>query len=107
VILFVLMMIAGILTLAVPAATSSRVAGCIAIRPDAIVLRDYSDLNVENGRRLIALLPFCSTCQFAMTIPADPATIPVITDGITHVRMRRQAADYALKAVPGTAPASV
>lgn len=39
----------------------------------------------RNGRRLIALLPFCSTCQFAMTIPANPATIPVITDGITHV----------------------
>ena len=24
-------------------------------------------------RRLSGLIPFCSTCQFTMTIPADPA----------------------------------
>src|SRR5688572_17177518 len=36
----------------------------------------------ENVRRLSALMPFCSTCQFTMTIPADPATIPIVTDGV-------------------------
>ena len=36
----------------------------------------------ENLRRLSALMPLCSTCQFAMTIPADPAAIPVVTDGV-------------------------
>ena len=39
----------------------------------------------ESLRRLSALLPFCSTCQFAMTIPADPAAIPIVTDGIVEV----------------------
>jgi serine/threonine-protein kinase RsbW len=32
--------------------------------------------------RLNALIPFCSTCQFTMTIPADPAAIPIVTDGV-------------------------
>jgi anti-sigma regulatory factor (Ser/Thr protein kinase) len=40
----------------------------------------YADL-----RRLSALMPFCSTCQFTMTIPADPAAIPALTDGVVQV----------------------
>jgi len=36
-------------------------------------------------RRLSGLIPYCSTCQFTMTIPADPAAIPKVTDGVTHV----------------------
>jgi anti-sigma regulatory factor (Ser/Thr protein kinase) len=36
-------------------------------------------------RRLSGLIPFCSTCQFTMTIPADPGAIPKVTDGVTHV----------------------
>ena len=36
-------------------------------------------------RRLSALMPYCSTCQFTMTIPADPREIPKLTDGVTHV----------------------
>ena len=36
-------------------------------------------------RRLSALMPYCSTCQFTMTIPADPREIPKVTDGVTHV----------------------
>jgi anti-sigma regulatory factor (Ser/Thr protein kinase) len=39
----------------------------------------------ENVRRLSALMPFCSTCQFTMTIPADPAAIPILTDGVVEV----------------------
>jgi anti-sigma regulatory factor (Ser/Thr protein kinase) len=38
-----------------------------------------------NVRRLSALIPYCSTCQFTVTIPADPAAIPTVTDGVTHV----------------------
>jgi anti-sigma regulatory factor (Ser/Thr protein kinase) len=38
-----------------------------------------------NLRRLSALMPFCSTCQFTMTIPADPAAIPILTDGVVEV----------------------
>jgi anti-sigma regulatory factor (Ser/Thr protein kinase) len=36
-------------------------------------------------RRLSALMPYCSTCQFTMTIPADPRQIPKLTDGVTQV----------------------
>lgn len=39
----------------------------------------------DNVRRLSAMMPFCSTCQFTMTIPADPTAIPALTDGVTHV----------------------
>src|SRR5687768_743336 len=39
----------------------------------------------ENVRRLSALMPFCSTCQFTMTIRADPAAIPILTDGVVEV----------------------
>jgi anti-sigma regulatory factor (Ser/Thr protein kinase) len=39
----------------------------------------------ENVRRLSALIPLCSTCQFSMTIPADPAAIPAVTDGVVEV----------------------
>lgn len=44
----------------------------------------------EDVRRLSALLPYCSTCQFTMTIPADPSAIPTLTDGITHVLQEKQ-----------------
>lgn len=39
----------------------------------------------DDVRRLSAMIPFCSTCEFTMTIPADPAAIPALTDGVVHV----------------------
>jgi anti-sigma regulatory factor (Ser/Thr protein kinase) len=39
----------------------------------------------ENVRRLSAFVPLCSTCEFTMTIPADPAVIPIVTDGVVEV----------------------
>jgi anti-sigma regulatory factor (Ser/Thr protein kinase) len=44
----------------------------------------------EDVRRLSALIPFCSTCQFTMTIPADPSAIPTVTDGVVHVLQEKQ-----------------
>jgi anti-sigma regulatory factor (Ser/Thr protein kinase) len=38
-----------------------------------------------NVRRLSALMPYCSKCEFTVTIPADPSAIPTVTDGVTHV----------------------
>ena len=32
-----------------------------------------------------SLMPFCSTCQFTLTIPADPAAIPIVTDGVVEM----------------------
>ena len=39
----------------------------------------------DNLRKLSAMMPYCSTCEFTMTIPADPAAIPTVTDGVTQV----------------------
>jgi anti-sigma regulatory factor (Ser/Thr protein kinase) len=39
----------------------------------------------DDVRRLSALIPYCSTCEFTMTIPADPAAIPTVTDGVMQV----------------------
>ena len=43
----------------------------------------------ENLRRLSALVPFWSTCEFTMTIPADPAVIPIVTDGVVELLEER------------------
>ena len=49
--------------------------------------RRVAELRVahENVQKLTAMMPFCSTCQFTMTIPADPSAIPRVTDGVTSV----------------------
>jgi anti-sigma regulatory factor (Ser/Thr protein kinase) len=39
---------------------------------------------LENARHLSALLPFCSACQFNIVIPADPAAIRTVTDGVAQ-----------------------
>jgi anti-sigma regulatory factor (Ser/Thr protein kinase) len=36
-------------------------------------------------QRLSALMPYCSACELNMIIPADPAAIPKVTDGVTHM----------------------
>ena len=40
---------------------------------------------LDGVNKLGALMPFCSACQFNMTIPADPRAIPTITDGVMHM----------------------
>jgi anti-sigma regulatory factor (Ser/Thr protein kinase) len=60
-------------------------------RAEAEQARTLAELRAaaENLRRLSALMPFCSTCQFTMTIPADPAAIPILTDGVVEVLEER------------------
>jgi anti-sigma regulatory factor (Ser/Thr protein kinase) len=41
-------------------------------------------------RRLSALIPYCSKCQFTMMIPADASAIPTVTDGVVQVLQERQ-----------------
>jgi anti-sigma regulatory factor (Ser/Thr protein kinase) len=36
----------------------------------------------ESIQKLAGLMPFCSTCEFTMTIPADPTAIPAVTEGV-------------------------
>lgn len=40
---------------------------------------------LDGVNKLGALMPFCSACQFNMTIPADPRAIPTVTDGVMHM----------------------
>lgn len=46
--------------------------------------RRLIELRVANHsiQKLAGLMPFCSTCEFTMTIPADPAAIPAVTEGV-------------------------
>jgi anti-sigma regulatory factor (Ser/Thr protein kinase) len=45
--------------------------------------------SLDNVNKLSGLLPYCSECQFNMTIPADPRAIPKVTDGVMQVLTER------------------
>jgi serine/threonine-protein kinase RsbW len=50
---------------------------------------------LESLRQLSAILPFCSSCEFNMVIPADPALIQTVTGGIGQaLRNTRGAAGH-------------
>jgi serine/threonine-protein kinase RsbW len=36
------------------------------------------------------MMPFCSNCEFTMTIPADPSAIPALTEGVTAVLTQKK-----------------
>ena len=55
--------------------------------------------SLERVGKLSALLPLCSTCQMNLTIPADPAHIPTVTDGITQLLQERRWAEDRVMAV--------
>jgi len=42
-----------------------------------------------NIQKLAGMMPFCSTCEFTMTIPADSAAIPTVTEGVTGMLMQK------------------
>lgn len=63
---------------------------------DALAARDRAEaeqaalnkqlqIAVDDVQKLSALIPYCSACQFDMTIPADPRAIPTITDGVMQL----------------------
>jgi GAF domain-containing protein len=45
---------------------------------------------LENVSKLSALIPYCSACQFNMTIPADPSQIPTISAGVMQMLAEKQ-----------------
>jgi anti-sigma regulatory factor (Ser/Thr protein kinase) len=45
--------------------------------------------SLENVNRLSALIPYCSTCEFNLVIPAAPAAIPTVTEGVIQLLERR------------------
>jgi anti-sigma regulatory factor (Ser/Thr protein kinase) len=48
------------------------------LRRRLIELRTAND----SVMKLAGMMPLCSTCAFTMTIPADPAAIPAVTEGV-------------------------
>lgn len=63
--------------------------------------RLYEELSSahDNVRKLSGMMPFCSTCQFTMTIPADPRAIPKVTDGVTQVLNEKGWSEHDIMAV--------
>ena len=53
--------------------------------------RRLAELREANGniQKLAGMMPFCSTCEFTMTIPADPAAIPTVTEGVTGMLVQK------------------
>lgn len=62
-------------------------------------LLDQLRASHEEVTKLSALIPFCSKTQFEMTIPADPSSIPTITDGVTQVLHAKKWAEPDIMAV--------
>ena len=57
----------------------------------ALAARDKAEADVI---KLSSLIPYCSTCQLDLTVPADPSAIPRITEGVTAVlRVKHWAED--------------
>src|SRR4029079_3312208 len=48
----------------------------------ACAARDQAEADVIT---LSGLIPYCSACQRALTIPADPSAIPQVAEGVTAV----------------------
>lgn len=42
-------------------------------------------VSLENVEKLGALLPFCSTCELNLVIPATPASIPTVSEGVRQL----------------------
>ena len=40
---------------------------------------------LDSVERLSSILPYCSTCEINMVVPADPAAIVGVTDGVTQL----------------------
>lgn len=68
---------------------------------EAAQLRLINELRAAHGdvRRLSGLMPYCSTCQFNMTIPADPSAIPAVTDGVVQVLQEKHWPEQDIMAV--------
>ena len=57
---------------------------------DRTQLIEQLEVQLSGVQRLTALVPYCSACQFDVTIPADARSIGTITDGVTQLLRERQ-----------------
>ena len=62
----------------------------------ALAARDRAEADVA---KLSSLIPYCSTCQMDLTVPAEAAAIPRITDGVTAVLRAKRWNDDDIMAV--------
>jgi len=62
----------------------------------ALSARDKAETDVM---KLSSLIPYCSTCQMDLTVPAEPSAIPRITDGVTAVLRGKRWGDDDIMAV--------
>jgi anti-sigma regulatory factor (Ser/Thr protein kinase) len=66
-----------------------ELAGALAARDRAEEARErlIAELReaLDSVDRLSALLPYCSTCEINMVVPADPAAIAGVTDGVAQL----------------------
>lgn len=62
----------------------------------ALAARDRAEADVM---KLSSLIPYCSTCQLDLTVPADPSAIPRITDGVSAVLRGKRWPDDDIMAV--------
>lgn len=53
----------------------------------------------ESIQKLAGMMPFCSTCEFTMTIPADPAAIPAVTEGVNAMLTQKGWSDEQVMSV--------
>ena len=70
-------------------------------RSEAEQQRLIKELNeaLENVQKLSGLLPYCSACNFNMTIPADPLAIPRVTDGVKQMLLEKKWSEERIMAV--------
>jgi len=55
--------------------------------------------SLENVEKLGALMPFCSTCELNLTIPATPASIPTVSEGVRQLLLGKGWSDDELMKV--------
>ena len=53
----------------------------------------------QNVLKLAGMMPFCSTCAFTMTIPADPSAIPAVTEGVNAILAQKHWPDDQIMAI--------
>ena len=56
-------------------------------------------MEVSYPTALRALVSICTTCELTMTIPADPAVIPILADGVAEVLEERAWAEEDVRAI--------
>jgi anti-sigma regulatory factor (Ser/Thr protein kinase) len=76
-------------------ALQRQVEAQLELRRRLIELRAAND----SIRKLAGMMPFCSTCQFTMTIPADPAAIPAVTEGVNAMLAQKHWPEEQITAV--------